>query len=109
MKHLKIAAQCILFLLVTATAYAQELKNIKVGQEFTISKALLKDKHQELEIIAQALLKREVIFQHDLESLIGKRPYEKETTYQSFTKDETPPITEGLPLVEPATGTVIPE
>jgi len=44
MKHLKIAAQCILFSLVTATAYGQELNNIKVGQEFTISKALLKDK-----------------------------------------------------------------
>jgi len=92
----------------TAETIDQEVSAI-ISMCYERTKALLKDKHQELEIIAQALLKREVIFQHDLESLIGKRPYEKETTYQSFTKDEVPPITEGLPLVEPSTGTVIPE
>jgi cell division protease FtsH len=29
-------------------------------------------------------LKKEIVFQSDLERLIGKRPFDKETTYQSF-------------------------
>ncbi|MCU0431290.1 MAG: ATP-dependent zinc metalloprotease FtsH [Cytophagaceae bacterium] len=49
------------------------------------SKKLLSDKRNELEIVAQELLKREIIFQSDLETLIGKRPFEKQTTYQAFT------------------------
>lgn len=49
------------------------------------SKQLLSDKRKELEIIAQELLKKEIIFQQDLETLIGKRPFDKQTTYQEFT------------------------
>jgi cell division protease FtsH len=30
-------------------------------------------------------LEKEILFQADLERLIGKRPFEKETTYQAFT------------------------
>jgi AFG3 family protein len=40
---------------------------------------------KELEIVAKELLEKEIIFQSDLERLIGKRPFEKETTYQEFT------------------------
>ena len=31
------------------------------------------------------MLEKEILFQADLERFIGKRPFEKETTYQAFT------------------------
>jgi cell division protease FtsH len=39
--------------------------------------ALLTDKKTEVEKLAEALLQREVLFQSDVEALIGKRPYEE--------------------------------
>jgi AFG3 family protein len=33
------------------------------------------------------LLKKEIIFQSDLEKLIGKRPFNKPTTYEAYTKN----------------------
>jgi AFG3 family protein len=50
-------------------------------------------KHQvELEILAKELLEKEILFQADLERLIGKRPFEKETTYQAFTNKKEPQL-----------------
>jgi cell division protease FtsH len=43
---------------------------------FERTKQLLTEKKNEVEIIAQSLLKREVLFKSDVEALIGKRPYE---------------------------------
>jgi AFG3 family protein len=56
-------------------------------------------KHQvELEILAKELLEKEILFQADLERLIGKRPFEKETTYQAFTNKKEPLlVAEGSP------------
>ncbi len=56
--------------------------------EFSYGKTitLLNDRRNELEIIAKELLEKEILFQSDLESLIGKRPFDKETTYEKFTK-----------------------
>lgn len=45
---------------------------------------MLRDKREQLETIAQELLEKEILFQSDLEKLIGKRPYEKETNYQAY-------------------------
>ncbi len=44
---------------------------------FVRTKALLTEKKNEVEILAKELLKREVLFQSDVEALIGKRPYEE--------------------------------
>lgn len=52
------------------------------------TKALLIDKKNELEILAKELLEKEILFQSDLEKLIGKRPFGKETTYEAYTKKE---------------------
>lgn len=49
---------------------------------------LLSDKREKLEILAQELLKKEVLFQSDLERLVGSRPFEQLTTYQEFIKGE---------------------
>ena len=46
--------------------------------------SLLRDKREELEVIAQELLEKEILFQSDLERLIGKRPFEQETNYQAY-------------------------
>ena len=47
-----------------------------VETAFERTKALLLERKNEVEIVAKALLKREVLFQSDVEELIGKRPYE---------------------------------
>jgi cell division protease FtsH len=42
-------------------------------------------RREELEMVAQELLEKEIIFQSDLERLIGKRPFEGQTTYEAYT------------------------
>jgi len=68
----------------TSKTIDEEVRNI-ITEAYERTKELLKEKRNELEIIAQELLKKEIIFQNDLERLIGKRPFETETTYQAFT------------------------
>ena len=68
----------------TAETIDEEVRKI-VSQSFERTKQLLRNKKKELEIVAQELLEKEIIFQSDLERLIGKRPFEKQTTYQAFT------------------------
>lgn len=75
----------------TAETIDEEVRKlIATAYERTI--ALLTSKKGELEILAKELLEKEILFQADLEKLIGKRPFEKETTYQAFTnKKESAP------------------
>ncbi|MBU2915320.1 MULTISPECIES: ATP-dependent zinc metalloprotease FtsH [Reichenbachiella] len=68
----------------TAEKIDKEVKSI-IDQAYARTKALLIDKRDDLEKIAQSLLEKEIIFQADLERLIGKRPFEKETNYEAFT------------------------
>ena len=44
---------------------------------FARTKELLNHRKNEVEILAKELLKKEVLFQSDVEALIGKRPYEE--------------------------------
>ncbi len=68
----------------TSETIDEEVRNI-INGAYERSKNLLREKRNELEILAQELLKKEIIFQSDLETLIGKRPFDKQTTYQEFT------------------------
>jgi cell division protease FtsH len=68
----------------TSQTIDNEVRKI-IADAYERTKKLLKDKLNELEIVAQKLLEKEIIFQSDLETLIGKRPFEKETTYQAYT------------------------
>ena len=68
----------------TAELIDQEVKAL-IDKAYSRTKKLLLSKKKELEILAQELLKREIIFQSDLEGLIGKRPFKNLTTYQNFT------------------------
>lgn len=53
------------------------------------TKKLLAEKKQQVEILAEKLLDKEVLFQSDVEQLIGKRPYEEKKTLEV---DESPSI-----------------
>jgi cell division protease FtsH len=68
----------------TAQTIDEEVRRI-ISEAFERTKSLLTEKRRELEIIAKELLEKEIIFQSDLEKLIGKRPFEKLTTYQEYT------------------------
>jgi len=68
----------------TSERIDQEVKRI-VEEAYQRTKALLSKHRQHLEVIAKELLEKEILFQADLERLIGKRPFEKLTTYQQFT------------------------
>ncbi|MCG8476491.1 MAG: AAA family ATPase, partial [Cytophagales bacterium] len=68
----------------TAEKIDQEAHKI-VEEAYQRTLTLLKEKRDELEALAEKLLEKEVIFQTDLEELIGKRPFGKQTTYQAYT------------------------
>ncbi len=61
----------------TAREIDEEVRNI-VQVAYERTKVLLNEKREQLEIIAQALLKKEILFKSDLEDLIGIRPSEIE-------------------------------
>lgn len=68
----------------TAELIDNEVKAL-IDKAYKRTKELLLSKKKELEILAKELLKREIIFQSDLEGLIGKRPFKTPTTYDAFT------------------------
>ncbi len=80
----------------TAQAIDEEVKKI-VDIAYERTKKLLNEKREQLELVAQELLKKEVIFQQDIERMIGKRPYEK----QPVAVEEVPPTPMLDPLNEP--------
>ncbi|GAB3173372.1 ATP-dependent zinc metalloprotease FtsH [Telluribacter humicola] len=67
----------------TSEAIDEEVRKL-IDAAYQHVKGMLKDKRDALEKIAQELLKKEILFQSDLEKLIGQRPYEKETSYQAY-------------------------
>ncbi len=70
----------------TAETIDQEVRTL-IDEAFERTKQLLLDKRDQLEVIAQELLEKEIIFQTDLERLIGKRPFDSHTTYQAYTNN----------------------
>lgn len=78
----------------------QEVKLLS-DQAYARALALLTEKRREVEIIAEELLKKEVLYKDDLERLIGKRPFAEE---QSFV-DATPTTSTNIILEETPTET----
>jgi cell division protease FtsH len=60
----------------TAKLIDEEVRKL-IDEAYERTKALLNGKKAEVEKLAEALLEREVLFQSDVEALIGKRPYEE--------------------------------
>jgi AFG3 family protein len=71
----------------TAEKIDKEVRNI-IDEAYNRTKALLTQHRQHLDVIARELLEKEILFQSDLERLIGKRPFDKPTTYQQFTNGQ---------------------
>ncbi len=71
----------------TAEKIDFEVKRI-VENAYERTKNLLINKKEQLEKIAKKLLEKEILFQNDIELLIGKRPFKNPTNYQSFTKEK---------------------
>lgn len=71
----------------TAETIDTEVRTL-VSAAYERIKKLLHEKRNELELVAKELLDKEIIFQNDLERIIGKRPFDKQTTYQAFTEGE---------------------
>ncbi len=68
----------------TAKMIDQEVRKL-IDEAYERTKKLLADKREDVEKLAHALLEKEVLFQSDVEALIGKRPFEEK---KSLTVDE---------------------
>jgi AFG3 family protein len=71
-----------------------ELIDIEVRDQINMAyqrtKQLLTDKREGLEKLAEKLLEKEILFQSDLEEILGKRPFDNRTTYDEFVNGIEP-------------------
>jgi cell division protease FtsH len=65
-----------------------EVRN-QIDRAYQRTKQLLTDKREGLEKLAQKLLEKEILFQSDLEEILGKRPFDNRTTYDEFVNGTT--------------------
>lgn len=56
----------------------------QIDQAYQRTKQLLIEKRDGLEKLAEKLLEKEILFQSDLEEILGKRPFDNRTTYDEF-------------------------
>jgi AFG3 family protein len=72
---------------VTANMIDSEVRSL-VEDVYAKTKELLIKHRDGLEKVAKKLLEKEVLFQADLEELLGKRPFEHRTAYDKFVNGE---------------------
>ncbi|NEU09168.1 ATP-dependent metallopeptidase FtsH/Yme1/Tma family protein [Flavihumibacter sp. R14] len=60
-----------------------EVRN-QIDRAYQRTKNLLNEKREGLEKLAHKLLEKEILFQSDLEEILGKRPFDNRTTYDEF-------------------------
>ncbi len=92
----------------TAKLIDEEVRKLIDGA-YVRTIALLTEKKNEVEKLAKALLEKEVLFQSDVEALIGKRPFEHKKLLEEDT-DQTAalPTTESPESTTPGTNTETP-
>jgi AFG3 family protein len=83
----------------TAQIIDEEVRTL-IQLAYDRTKALLIDKKESAEILALELLKKEILFQTDLERLIGKRPFDQRTTYEEFMDTENSDASEAVIIDE---------
>lgn len=71
----------------TAEMIDREVR-LMIDTVYQRTKTLLTEKRAGLELLAAKLLEKEVLFQSDLEELLGKRPFDDRTTYDKFVNGE---------------------
>ncbi|MCS6991884.1 MAG: ATP-dependent zinc metalloprotease FtsH [Chitinophagales bacterium] len=83
----------------TAKLIDEEVRSL-INKAYERTKNLLTEKRESLERLAQALLQKEILFQQDIEELIGKRPYDikhQAEAAASMPQDRTVDSTNGQP------------
>jgi cell division protease FtsH len=85
----------------TAKLIDYEVRHL-IDSAYARTKKLLTEKKEEVEKLANALLEKEVLFQSDVEVLIGKRPFEekKVISTEETAPVETTPVPESSPAEE---------
>ncbi|WP_374166262.1 ATP-dependent zinc metalloprotease FtsH [Arcticibacter sp. MXS-1] len=83
----------------TAELIDEEVRTL-IGSVYTRTKDLLNEKRDGLEKLANKLLEKEILFQSDLEEILGKRPFSHRTTYDEFVNGDNTgnqaPVAENL-------------
>lgn len=77
----------------TAKIIDEEVKKL-IDLAYSTTRDLLTEKRHELDVLAKALLDREIIYQHDLVDLIGERPFEQPTVYKEYMDGKTATVAE---------------
>ncbi|MGZ3753727.1 MAG: ATP-dependent zinc metalloprotease FtsH [Mucilaginibacter sp.] len=72
----------------TSQLIDEEVRN-QIAVIYERTRQLLTDKREGLEKLAAKLLEKEILFQSDLEEILGKRPFETRTTYDEFVNGTT--------------------
>ncbi len=89
---------------VTARLIDLEVKAI-IDDVRTQTKALLRERYDRLEALAQALLEKEVLNENDLRAILGQRPYKKPEHLPGVTAEGEPtgvgPLSEAAPEATP--------
>lgn len=85
----------------TAKMIDEEVRKM-IDEAYERTKQLLTEKKGDVEKLANALLEKEVLFQSDVETLIGKRPFEEKKSLADEEEDEFKPgdngeISAGVP------------
>ncbi len=86
----------------TARMIDDEVRSV-IDSAYERTKELLREKRADVEKLAEALLTKEVLFQSDVEDLIGKRPFEEKKLLGEEEELEQPVggISEGVPPYDP--------
>jgi cell division protease FtsH len=71
----------------TAKLIDYEVRHL-IDEAYARTKNLLTQKKEEVEKLANALLEKEVLFQSDVEALIGKRPFEEKKSIAGEASQE---------------------
>jgi cell division protease FtsH len=82
----------------TSELIDQEVREL-INQAYLRTKNLLTSRKSELESLAHELLKKEVLFQYDLEKIIGKRPFQHKTNFESYMENNPVPVIEEVSTV----------
>src|SRR6201996_2167278 len=67
----------------TSELIDEEVRN-QINKVYVRTRQLLVDKREGLEKLANKLIEKEILFQSDLEEILGKRPFDNRTTYDEF-------------------------
>ncbi len=86
----------------TAEMIDEEVRKL-IDEAYVRTKQLLTEKRGDVEKLATALLEKEVLFQSDVEALIGKRPFEQKKLLEQEAVIHHPMAESAAPTTEDAT------